>query len=93
MVTGEKIIIIQMTFNKLYLKIRKRKFESCQTVEALVFIVIGRICSKGCGIDSHCRPGSFLRFNSRPIMYVAFGSLVLSWSPTRQPGFVSFWCL
>ena len=27
---------------------------------------------------SHCRPGSFLRFNSRPIMYGAVGSLVLS---------------
>ena len=35
------------------------------SVEAFVFIVIGR---KVCGHDSHCRPGSFLRFNSRPIM-------------------------
>ena len=38
------------------------------SVEALVFIVIGRSCSEGCGFDSHCRPSSFLRFNSRPIM-------------------------
>ena len=37
-------------------------------VEALVFIVIGRSCSEGCWFDSHSRPGSFLRFNSRPIM-------------------------
>ena len=44
-------------------------------------------------VDSHCRPGSFLRFNSRLIMYSAVGSLVLSWSWTRQPGFISFWCL
>ena len=63
------------------------------SVEALVFIVIGRSCSEGCGFDSHCRPGSFLRFNYRPIMYGAVGSLVLSWSWTRQPGFISFWCL
>ena len=47
-------------------------------VEALVFIVIGRSCSEGYGFDFHCRPGSFLRFNSRPIMYGAVGSLVLS---------------
>ena len=47
-------------------------------VEALVFIVIGRSCSEGCGFDSHCQPSSFLRFNSRPIMYGAVGSLVLS---------------
>ena len=46
-----------------------------------------------CGLDSHCRSGSFLRFNSRPIMYGAVGSLVLSWSWIRQPGFISFWCL
>ena len=26
-------------------------------------------------------------------MYGAVGSLVLSWSWTRQPGFISFWCL
>ena len=54
------------------------------SVEALVFIVIGGSCSEGCEFDSHCRPGSFLRFNSRPIMYGAVGSLVLSWSWTRQ---------
>ena len=52
-------------------------------VEALVFIVIGRSCSEGCGFDSHCWSGSFLRFNSRPIMYGAVGSLTLSWSWTR----------
>ena len=34
-----------------------------------------------------------LSFHSRPIMYSAVGSLVLSWSWTRQPGFISFWCL
>ena len=56
------------------------------SVEALVFIVIGRSRSKGCGFDSHCRLGSFLRFHSRPIMYGAVGSLLLSWSWTRQPG-------
>ena len=60
---------------------------------ALVFIVIGRRCSEGCGFDSHCRPGSFLRFNSRHIMYSAVGSLVLSCSWTPQPEFISFWCL
>ena len=38
------------------------------SVEALVFIVIGCSCSEGCGYDSHCRLGSFLRFNSRSIM-------------------------
>ena len=42
----------------------------------LVFIVIGRSCSEICGFDSPCRPDSFLRFNSRPIMYGAVGSLV-----------------
>ena len=46
------------------------------SVEPLVFIVIGRSCSEGCGFDSHCRPGSFLRFNSRPIMYGAVGSMI-----------------
>ena len=30
--------------------------------------------------------GSLLRFNYRPIMYSVVGSLVLSWSWTRQPG-------
>ena len=45
------------------------------SVEALVFIVIGRSCSEGRGFDSHCRPGSFLSFNSRPIMYGAVGYL------------------
>ena len=63
------------------------------SVEALVFIIIGRSCSEGCGFDFHCRPGSFLIFNSRPIMYCAVGSLVLGWSWTRHPGFISFWCL
>ena len=48
------------------------------SVEALDFIVIGRSCSEGCGFESHCRPGSFLRFNYRPIMYGAVGSLVSS---------------
>ena len=60
------------------------------SVEALAFIVS---CSDGCGFDSHCRPGSFLRFNSRPIMYGAVGSLILSWSWSLKPGFISFWCL
>ena len=46
------------------------------SVEVLVYIVIGRSCSEGCGFDSHHRPGSLLRFNSRPIMYVAVGSSV-----------------
>ena len=53
------------------------------SVEVLVFIVIGRSCSEGCRFDSHWRPGSFLRFNSRPIMYDAVGSLALNWSWTR----------
>ena len=35
-------------------------------VEVLVFIVIGRSCSEGCGFVSYYRLGSFLRF-SRPI--------------------------
>ena len=38
------------------------------SVVEVVFIVIGRNCSKGCGFDSHYWLGSFLRFNSRPIM-------------------------
>ena len=38
------------------------------SVEALVFIVIGHSCSNGCGFDSYYRPGSFLRFNSLPII-------------------------
>ena len=63
------------------------------SVEALVFVVVGRSCSEGCGFDSHCQSGSFLRFNSRPILYGALGSLVLSWSWTRQFEFISFWCL
>ena len=42
------------------------------SVEALVFIVIGRSCSEGYGFDSHCRAGSFLRFNSRPIMLSSY---------------------
>ena len=46
------------------------------SVDAHVFIVIGRSCSEGCGFDSHCRPASFLSFNSRPIMYGAVDSLV-----------------
>ena len=62
------------------------------SVDALVFIFIGRSCSEGYGFDFYCRPGSFLRFNSWPIMYGAVGSLVLSCSWTRQPGFISFWC-
>ena len=48
------------------------------SIEALVFIVIGHSCSEGCEFDFHCRPGSFLRFNSRPIMYGTVGSLALS---------------
>ena len=63
------------------------------SVETLVFIVIGCSCSKGCVFDSYYRPGSVLRFNSRPIMYSAVGSLVLRWSWTRQPGYISFQCL
>ena len=35
------------------------------------------------------RPGSFLRFNSRPIMYSEVGSLVLSWSWTDNLGLFS----
>ena len=38
------------------------------SVEALVFIVIGRSGSEGCGFDSHHRSGSFLRFHSWPVM-------------------------
>ena len=73
--------------------IHQTMLQTKKPVDVLVFIVIGRSCSEGCGFDSHCRLGSFLGFNSRPIMYGAVGSLVLSWSWTRQPGFISFWCL
>ena len=45
------------------------------SVEAPAFIVI---CLKGCGFDSHCRPGSFLRFNSRTVIYGAVSSLASS---------------
>ena len=45
------------------------------SVEALVFIVIGRSCSEGCGFDFHCRTG---RFHSRPIMYNAVCSFASS---------------
>ena len=38
------------------------------SVEALV-IVIDRSCSEGCGFDSRCRPGSFLRFNSARLFH------------------------
>ena len=48
------------------------------SVEALVFIVIGRRFSEGCGFDFHCRPGSFLRFNSRPIVHGGVGSFLSS---------------
>ena len=58
------------------------------SVEALVFIVIGHSCSEGCVFDSHCQPGSFLRFNSRPIMYGAVGSLVLVLDPTTWVHFL-----
>ena len=47
-------------------------------VEALAIIVIGRSYLQGCGFDSHCRPGSFLRINSWPVMYGAVGSLASS---------------
>ena len=48
------------------------------SVEGLVVIVVCRRCSEVCGFDSHCRSGSFLRFNSRPVMYGAVDSLVSS---------------
>ena len=38
-------------------------------------IVIGSSCLEGCGFDCHCRPDSFLRFNSPPVMYGTVGSL------------------
>ena len=66
------------------------------SVEAPAFIAIGRSFLKGCGFDSHCRPGSFLRNNSRPVMYGAVGSLAssgvlgpfdLGSIPTRAFGF------
>ena len=38
------------------------------SIGTLVFIVIGRSCSEGCGYDFRYRPGSFLRFNSRSLM-------------------------
>ena len=47
-------------------------------VEAPTFIAIGRSSLEGCGFDSNCRPGSFLRFYSRPVMYSAVGSLASS---------------
>ena len=46
----------------------RRYMAMAVSVEALVFIVIGRSCSEGCVFDSHCRPSGFLRINSRPIM-------------------------
>ena len=45
--------------------------------------VIGRSCSEGCGFDSRCRLGSFLRLNSRPVMYVTVDSL--AWSEILDP--------
>ena len=48
------------------------------SVAVLVFIVIDRSWSEGCGFDSHCRLGSFLIFYSQPIMFGAFDSLVSS---------------
>ena len=48
------------------------------SLEALVFIVIGRSYSEGCGFDSHCRPGVFFIFTSWPIMYGAVGAVVSS---------------
>ena len=48
------------------------------SVEAPAFIVIDRSCLEDCGFDSHCRSGSFLRFNSRPVMYGAVVSLASS---------------
>ena len=49
----------------------ERKWTAAYTAvsaEALVFIVIGRSCSEACEFDSHYWPGSFLRFNFRPIV-------------------------
>ena len=45
------------------------------SVEVPAFVVIGRSCLEGCWFDLHCRPGSFLRFNYRPVMYGTVGSL------------------
>ena len=52
--------------------------EVAVSVGALDFIVIGRSCSEGCAFESHSRPGNFLRFNARPIIYDAVGSFVSS---------------
>ena len=43
------------------------------SVEAPAVIAICRSCLEGCGCH-----GSFLRFNSRPLMYGAVGSLASS---------------
>ena len=48
------------------------------SVDAPAFIAIGRSCLEGCGFDSHCRPGSFQRTNSRPVIHGAIGSLASS---------------
>ena len=45
------------------------------SVEASAFIAIDRNSREGFEFDSHCRPGSFLRFNSWPVIYDAVGSL------------------
>ena len=48
------------------------------SVDTPAFIAIGRSCLEGCGFDSHCRSGSFLRFNYRPVIHGAVGSLASS---------------
>ena len=48
------------------------------SVEASACVVIGPSCLEGGVFDSHFRPGGFFRFNSRPVMYGAIGSLASS---------------
>ena len=72
-----QVVAIQISFRNNR-PIQSRLNYVTVSVEAPTFIAIGRSCLDGCGFDSHCRPGSFLRFNSRPVMYGADGSLASS---------------
>ena len=60
------------------------------SVEVLVFIVIGRSCSEGCGFDSHCRPGSFLRliFSAYNVRRGLFTGIELVVDPTTWVHFL-----
>ena len=74
---AERLRACTLAWASLLFNMNDTKFILSKNMNSLVFIV---------------RPGSFLRFNSRPIMYGAVGSQVLSWSWTRQLEFISFRC-